>query len=70
MEAGWYGELGVVEFKGSMGWRDLDVEGRVTLFDVESFEYGKTIGIGFRAYDGGILDNGGGGGILTHLLMY
>ena len=28
-------------------------------FDVESFKYGKTLGIGFTAHDGGILDNGG-----------
>ena len=59
MEAGGYEELGIVKFKGSMGWRDLDVDGRVKFFDVESFKYGKTIGIGFRAYNGGILDNGG-----------
>ena len=37
----------------------MDVDGRVKFFDVESFKYGKTIGIRFRAYDGGVLDNGG-----------
>ena len=42
-----------------MGRRDLDVDGRVNFFDVESFKYGKTIGIGFRPYGAGILDNGG-----------
>ena len=59
MEAGGYEELGIVKFNGSMGWRDLDVDGRVKFFDVESFKYGKTIGIRFRAYHGGILDNCG-----------
>ena len=37
----------------------MDVDGRVKFFDVESFKYGKTIGIELRAYDGGIVDNGG-----------
>ena len=37
----------------------MDVDGRVKFFDVESFKYGKTIGIGFRPYGGGILDKGG-----------
>ena len=59
MEAGGYEVLGIVKFKGSMGGRDLDVDGRVTFFNVESFKYGKTIGIGFRPYGGGILDKGG-----------
>ena len=59
MEAGGYEELAIIKFKGSMGGRDLDVDGRVKFFDVESFKYGKTIGIGFRAYGGGIFDNGG-----------
>ena len=31
----------------------------MTFFNVESCKYGKTIGIRFRAYDGGILDDGG-----------
>ena len=30
----------------------------MNFFNVESFKYEKTIGIRFRAYDGGILDNG------------
>ena len=54
-----YEELVIVKFKVSMGGRDFDVDGRVTFFDVEGFKYGKTIVIGFTAYDGGILDNGG-----------
>ena len=37
----------------------MDVDGRVKFFDVESFKYGKTIGIGFRTHDGGILNYGG-----------
>ena len=59
MEAEGYEELRIIKFKGSTGERDLDVDGRVKFFDVESFNYGKTIGVGFRAFDGGILDNGG-----------
>ena len=42
-----------------MRGRDLDVDARVKFFNVESFKYGKAIGIRFSAYDGCILNNGG-----------
>ena len=45
MEPGGFEVLGIVKFKGSMGGRDLDVDGRVKFFNVESFKYGKTIWI-------------------------
>ena len=44
METGEYEVLGIVKFNCSIGGRDLDVDGR-KFFNIESFKYGKPIGI-------------------------